>query len=388
MESKKKLDGRVLLVDNDGDVLRDYQKLLASLVSIVETATDGTEAVERIRNASFDVIVSNIAMPRMGGLDFLRAVREHDLDVPVVLITGQPGLETAIEAVEYGAFRYLIKPVLPETLEDTLRQAMAMHRMARLKREALEVVGAEGKWLGDRAALEARFEKALQLLWVAFQPIVRYSERQVFGYEALIRSEEPTLAQPGDLFDSAERLGRVHELGRAIRNRIAQAASKMPDDVTLFVNIHTAELNDFELYSPKTLLSSMARRVALEITERFSMDAVKGLGTKVAKLRKMGFRIAVDNFGAGYAGLATFTQLEPDFVKLDPSLVRGIDLSSRKQSIVRAMLHLCGGELQMMVIGKGIETTKERDAMIAEGADLLQGVLFARPDRRFLTPTW
>jgi EAL domain-containing protein (putative c-di-GMP-specific phosphodiesterase class I) len=126
----------------------------------------------------------------------------------------------------------------------------------------------------------------------------------------------------------------------------------------------------------------------LEITERSSLERVDGLGARLGKLRKLGFQIAVDDLGAGYAGLSSFSQLEPEVVKLDMSLVRGIAASSRKRSVVRAMMELAGRDLGMLVICEGIETTDERDTLATLGADLLQGFLFAKPSREFVKPTW
>jgi EAL domain-containing protein (putative c-di-GMP-specific phosphodiesterase class I) len=115
---------------------------------------------------------------------------------------------------------------------------------------------------------------------------------------------------------------------------------------------------------------------------------VQGLAAKVETLRKLGYRIAVDDLGAGYAGLASFSQLEPEFVKLDMSLVRGVDASTRKQSIIRAMTTLCSRDLSIQVVSEGVETAGERDALVLEGGDLLQGYLFAKPARGFPVPRW
>jgi EAL domain-containing protein (putative c-di-GMP-specific phosphodiesterase class I)/ActR/RegA family two-component response regulator len=379
---------RVLLVDDDPSVRRDYARALRKSGWQVDTAQDGREAIALLGGPLYGVIVSDISMPGISGLEFLRAVRQRDLDVPVVLMTGSPGLDSAVEAVEYGAFRYLIKPIALGALTDAVTSAMQLFRLARLKREALAAIGAEGKTLGDPLALVTRFESALGLIRMEFQPIVNWPERRVFGYEALLRSAEPALTAPADLLDAAERLGRVHDLGRAVRREVARAASLAPHDVALFVNLHGLDLDDDDLYSPGAPLATCAGRVVLEITERWPLDAVKGLGRRVSRLRDLGFRIALDDLGAGYAGLNTFTQLEPDFVKLDRALVSGLDGSSRKRSVVRSMLRLCGEELGIQVVGEGVETIDERDALGVDGCSLLQGYLFARPGRQFPPPTW
>jgi EAL domain-containing protein (putative c-di-GMP-specific phosphodiesterase class I) len=377
---------RILLLDDDPDIRRDYARVLRSLGEVV-TSSDGHEAIEQILSGPVDVILSDITMPRMTGLEFLRNVRQHDADVPVILMTGAPELAGAMEAVEHGAFRYLVKPVAIDELRETVRRAMRLGEVARLKREALAIINVEGRSLGDRATLEARYASGLARLWTAYQPIVCFSDKTVFAYEALVRSDELLLQTPSDLLDAAERLGRMNDLGRAVR-RSAAAVSNARPDLTLFVNLHPQDLEDPELFASEGALTAMAPRIVLEITERASIEGVRGVTKKVARLKALGFRIAVDDLGAGYAGLNSFVHLEPDFVKLDMALVRGVDQSQRKQRVIHALLHLCRDELGMKVICEGIETKAERDTLIELGADLLQGYFFARPAPAFPEPTW
>jgi EAL domain-containing protein (putative c-di-GMP-specific phosphodiesterase class I) len=379
---------RVLLVDDDPGIRKTYARLLGGLGFTVDTAADGQEAAHRMATGSFDVIVSDLQMPKIGGLQFLRTVRQRDLDVPVVLMTGEPDLQTAVAAVEQGAFRYLTKPVDLEQLAEVLRRAASMHRLAKLKREALEVAGIEGMQLGDRASLEARFNNALDRLWMAYQPIVHWPDRTAFSYEALVRSDEPSLASPMELLDAAERLGRLHDLGRRLRGLVARAAPEAPKGALLFVNLHPLDLGDAELLAPASALAAIAPRVVLEITERASLDGLSDLAATIAKLRRLGFRIAIDDLGAGYAGLSSFSRLEPEFVKLDISLVCGVDSDPRKRSLARAMIQLCVKELGIQVIGEGVETAAERDVLATDGCKLMQGFLFAKPSRGFAAPRW
>jgi EAL domain-containing protein (putative c-di-GMP-specific phosphodiesterase class I) len=317
-------------------------------------------------------------MPGMNGLALLRSVRQHDLDVPVILMTGGPAIESAVEAMEYGALLYLIKPIEAQQLEDVVTRAVRLHQMARIKREALELFQLDNKALGDRAGLEARFENALATMWVAYQPIVSWAGQTVFAYEALVRNKEMTLRSPPDLFEAADRLGRVQELGRAIRDRVAGAAADLPVGELLFVNVHAMELDDDLLFSPDALLSQYAARVVLEITERAPIEKIRDVTSRVAKLRALGYRIAVDDLGAGYAGLASFAHLEPEVVKVDMSLIRGLDRSPMKQKLLSSIVSLCR-ELGIQMIAEGIETEAEREMLISLGGDLCQGYLFARP---------
>ena len=122
-------------------------------------------------------------------------------------------------------------------------------------------------------------------LWIAFQPIVSWEERRVVGYEALLRSEEPTLQNPSELLATAERLGRLHELGRAIRGRVASEAVGAPRGVQIFVNLHAADLNDDQLYVAGSAFANIAERVVLEITERASRGVVRARHARRGQLR-------------------------------------------------------------------------------------------------------
>src|SRR5262249_48906179 len=160
---------------------RGFGRILTSAGFTVTLAHDGKEAALAARASSFDAILSDIAMPGMNGIALLRSVREYDLDVPVILITGGPAIESAVEAMEYGALLYLIKPIEAQHLEEAITRAVRLHQMARIKREALELFHLDNKALGDRASLETRFENALATLWVAYQPIVSWSAQHVFA---------------------------------------------------------------------------------------------------------------------------------------------------------------------------------------------------------------
>ena len=104
-------------------------------------------------------------------------------------------------------------------------------------------------------------------------------------------------------------------------------------------------------------------------------------------LRRLGYRIAVDDLGAGYAALGALAMLEPDVVKLDMSLVRDLDRHPTKRRVVGAIATLCR-ELGSKVVAEGVETAIERKVLVELGIDLLQGYLFAKPARGFPQPTW
>jgi EAL domain-containing protein (putative c-di-GMP-specific phosphodiesterase class I)/ActR/RegA family two-component response regulator len=378
---------RVLVVDDDAPLLRAHARALTGKGYRVETAQDGAAALLAIESTSFDVILSDIDMPGMNGIQFLERVRSSDLDVPVILITGSPSVETAVRAIEQGALRYLLKPVSLDVLIKEVGAAVRLHWLAKAKRQALDLGGGIDRFVGDRAGLAASFDRALESLHIAYQPIVSWETKTVYAYEALLRSREPSLPHPGAVLDAAERLGRVHELGRLIRAMAISPPQPLPAGALLFLNLHPSDLLDDELFRPDGLLAAVAARVVLEITERAALEGIRDIRTRVATLRKLGFRIAIDDLGAGYAGLTSFTLLDPDVVKLDMALVRDVHREPKKQKVVKTMITMCK-ELGIVVTAEGIEVPEERNELAEAGCDLMQGYLFAKPGDAFPVPVF
>jgi len=370
--------GHVLIVEDDRNLLELYTEILLEEGYEVAAALDGLGALRALEGDVFDLVLTDVMMPGGTGVDILRAVRERDLDVPVVLVTGHPTVETAVQALEMGALHYLVKPVATDELVRSVDHAVRLRKLASVKREALRYLGHSERRAGDRSGMEVVFNRALGSLHMAYQPIVRTSNGSVFGWEALLRTGEPSVAKPLDFLEMAERLGRTRELGRQIRESVAKTAHRKRG-VMFFVNLHPDDLLDEALYDPEAPLSVLAPEIVLEITERSPFDSVPDVRDRVRRLRSLGFRLAVDDLGSGYAGLTSFASLEPDFVKLDRGLIHGIDTQSVQRRLVGSIVGV-SRELGITVIAEGIETAGERNVVADVGCDLMQGYLFRRPE--------
>jgi len=371
----------VLVVDDDEKVLHVLQRTLSASGMRVRAVASGAAALAELAEHRFDVVVSDIQMPGMNGLKLLRAVREYDLDLPVVLMTGNPDLKTATSAVEYGAFQYLIKPVENERLRAVVERALNVGRVARLKRACALEFGSGSFYVGDRAGIEAKLNRALRSLWMAYQPMVKADDSTLFAHEALLRCDEPVLPHPRAVLRAAEKMRRVHDVGRAVRELVAEHLDGSPGASSLlFVNLHPEDLMDPALYLPGASLTRHASRVVLELTDRASLEEVSGVAERLERLRALGFRIAIDDLGTGQGDPLTFTQLEPEFVKLDISVIRGIDRDPGKRKIVQSMIRVCHN-MRMTMVAEGVESAAERDILIADGCDYLQGYFFGRPER-------
>ncbi|HYQ04378.1 MAG TPA: EAL domain-containing protein [Polyangiaceae bacterium] len=372
-------ESKILLVDDDEKVLGMYQRALEGLGMRVSVAPDGPRALELLTSQRFDAVVSDIVMPGMNGLKLLHGVREHDLDLPVILVTGNPDLKTATLAVEYGVFQYLIKPVAVERLRLVVTRAVDVGRLARLKRQCAQEFGSGSFYIGDRAGVDAKLDRALRSLWMAYQPVVGVADGSVYGYEALLRSDEPQLLLPRAVLKAAEKVRRIQDVGRAVRAAVASDIDSMPHaSAFAFLNIHPEDLLDPALYLPSAPLTRVAQRVVLELTDRASLDAVSDARERVERLRALGFRIAIDDLGAGQGDSGTFGQLEPEFVKIDLSVIRGVDKDAEKRRMVQELTRLCH-HMGKAVIAEGVENAGEREVLVEVGVDYLQGFLLGVP---------
>jgi EAL domain-containing protein (putative c-di-GMP-specific phosphodiesterase class I)/CheY-like chemotaxis protein len=365
---------KVLVVDDEPAIRRVLSDFLKMEGFAVDTAGDGEAAVARLAAEQYDVVISDLKMPKLGGLELLGEVAQLNPDALTIVMTGFGTVDTAIHAMKAGAYDYILKPFKVDVVLATIVQGLA-----RKRKEAEQSYSPFAPSRATRA-LKSSFRRAVDTLWLAFQPILTRDGREVYGHEVLLRSDEPNLTDPVQVLEAAELLGSLDELGRVIRERAVEAFVQLPSEGLMFVNLHPKDLADPALFLATEPLSSIAQRVVLEITERSSLDKLDKVAERVAALRRMGFRIAIDDLGAGYAGLTTLAQLEPEIVKLDMSLVRDLHTNHTKRKVVRSMTQLAR-EIGALVVAEGVETEEELEAVVDLGCDFVQGFYFARPER-------
>src|SRR5262249_35008623 len=138
----------------------------------VVAVADGPTAAARVNSERFDVVLSDVHLQGMNGIALLRLVRSADLDVPVILMTGLPDVDSAIEAMDLGALTYLKKPFDLNALDTALSRATKLAALARAKRDAIAAGLGGFAASNEHAALTTSFDRALDSMWIAFQPIV------------------------------------------------------------------------------------------------------------------------------------------------------------------------------------------------------------------------
>lgn len=369
---------KVLLVDDEQLVTRAIQTALHKEPFQFTRAQSGAEALEILAREPFDVVVSDERMPHMAGSELLAVVKERHPGVVRIILSGHANLEAAVRAIN-GAeiYRFLMKPCPPQELALTIREALSV-RDSKLEFEAWRR-SHEG---AGRELIARQFDAALGHVWMAYQPIVRAADRGLYGYEALLRCDSPEWNSPKKLLDAAGLLGRSMELARCTRAHVARDLPRAPESADVFVNVDPSDMSDESLWDGRDPLTPHARRVVVEVTERESLDGRGSLESSVEHLRASGFRVAVDDVGAGYAGLSSLALVIPDVAKFDMELVRDIDASATKRTIVGSMIEMCRS-LGVMTLAEGVETEAEFATVVELGCDLVQGYWISPPRRGF-----
>ena len=217
-----------------------------------------------------------------------------------------------------------------------------------------------------------------------FQPIISLSERRILGYEALTRgpSNSP-LHSPVPLFAVARQNARLSELEVVSRQSACRRFSELQLPGMLFLNISPETLLEPEHQPGRTLqllqtYGIAPSQVVIELTEQAPIEDFSLLHTALHHYRSMGFSIALDDLGAGYSSLRLWSELRPDYVKIDRHFIDGIHLDPVKREFVGSILKMASAS-RAQVIAEGIELPEELAVLADMGVDLLQGYLFSRP---------
>ncbi|MFC4700951.1 putative bifunctional diguanylate cyclase/phosphodiesterase [Glaciecola siphonariae] len=225
-------------------------------------------------------------------------------------------------------------------------------------------------------------------LSVVFQPVVSANTREVIKLEALCRWHHPDLGHIPppifiDVIEESENMNTLFEwiVGNVL-NELEYLDSVGLDNVIISVNLSPSQLvNDTAL----SILSSMckergieASRIELELTETSLITSFEQAKTWIEQATGNGFKIAIDDFGAGYSSLSYLTAFPYDTVKLDRSLLNNIDIDKRQQRIVGSLTQMLHG-LSVPIVAEGAETEEHFEQLRILGCDYIQGYLISRP---------
>lgn len=237
------------------------------------------------------------------------------------------------------------------------------------------------EFFGDPETWRPRIERVLSGhdLTMVVQPLVDLQHGELVGYEALARFDAQSSGSPVMWFTMAEQLG----LGATLEARALEVAlgkrADLPRQSFLAVNVNPAHLTTAPVQEVLGRAGDL-ERVVIELTEHSSMERPEELHEAIRALRQAGASVALDDAGAGYAGLSTLLRISPDFVKLDRDLIAGIDRDEVKVALVKVM-RAFADHIDAWLMAEGISSPGELDTLVRLGVPLGQGFLLGRPQK-------
>ena len=214
----------------------------------------------------------------------------------------------------------------------------------------------------------------------AYQPIVDVRSRTIYAHEALVRG--PNGEGAFTVLDQVNDNNR-YRFDQACRVKAIKGASQLGMTENLSINFLPNAIYKPELCIRTTLAAANAHgfplgRIIFEVTEGERVEDGPWFAEILREYKRCGFKTAIDDFGAGYAGLSLLADFQPDLIKLDMGLIRNLDTDCNRRTIVGNLVRMCE-DMHIQVIAEGVETTGERDALRDAGIHLMQSYWFARP---------
>ena len=375
-------DMSVLVVDDNATNIA----LLAALLGDeglcrIATQTDPRRVAGMLPHVDPDLVLLDLHMPHLDGLAVLAQINTFAAGtyLPVLILTADVNHEARDRALADGARDFLTKPF--DGTEATLRIANLLETRqlySSLRRSTRAVPGGDA---GDPDARQATRRSVQRLLseggiLSALQPVVALDTLAVVGHEALSRFPLPHSRGPAGWFSDAFEVGLGVELEwLAATQALAYLEGAAPDEF-LAVNMSPAsvlQLRDRDVCPPERRAS-----VVIELTEHAPIEDYRAVHRALEPMRRAGARIAADDLGAGYAGFRHLLALEPDIIKLDISLISGVERNAGQRALTRAMVAFAA-DVGATVLAEGVETAAELEALRELGVVWAQGFYLGRP---------
>jgi EAL domain-containing protein (putative c-di-GMP-specific phosphodiesterase class I)/AmiR/NasT family two-component response regulator len=377
---------RVLIVEDDPAVRRAIAALIEGepAFELVGAAADGRAGAELAEEHQPDVALVDIRMPH-GGPDAVRAIARCSPRTKVLVLSASGDRATVLRLLEAGAVGYLVKGASISSIIESIKGAAA--GQGSLSGEVAGDVIAElaGQLTTRRRAAErlsrqqARIRRAIEdesVLTMVFQPICNLSDRRPVGFEALARFRGPPKRGPEQWFAEATAVSLGRELELVAIRRALATLHDLPTTRYLSVNASPATLLSRGLR--KALSEVDAARIVLELTEHAPIKSYQRLNAALERLRSIGVRLAIDDAGAGFASLRHILQLNPDFIKLDRTLINRIDGDRSQQALAGGLISFATG-IGAAIVAEGIERAEDLQALVGLGVEYGQGYLLAKP---------
>lgn len=389
---------RIAVVDDEHPNVRLMTQILRSAgYTHVAGYTDPELALARLTTDSTDLVLLDLHMPAVDGLEFLarlRAAADPTDFVPVIMLTGDLTRDALRRSLEAGANEFVTKPMATGEVLLRVRNLLSIrfsHQELRHHNAALAAeLSARDRLDALQAANREHTREVIERIVarggpaMLFQPIVALATGEVVGVEALARFGTEPRRGPDQWFADAALVGLSVELElSAIDATLAQLPELDPGYlVAVNVSADTMLTDPFRELTARLPLE----RMSFEVTEHEPVADYDALLRVTRELRARGSRLAVDDAGSGYASLRHILRLEPDVIKLDITLTRGIDRDPVQRALA-ASLATFAADVGAAITAEGIETASELAALRELGIDYGQGFYLARPAQAGARPT-
>lgn len=376
---------RVLVADDDPSIRKLLERLIAREqdFELVATATSADETIEAARNYRPDIVLMDVRMPSGGGPRAAREIRRLAPDIRIVAFSGYDDRDSVMQMVEAGASGYVVKGASLVEVSEALRQSME-GRAPLSGGPAAQVVQELSSLLANRKSADSRLRAQRQRveeaigggLVTVYQPIFDLRSGTAVGVEALARFPTAPEVSPEVWFSDAAEVGLLLDLELSAARRALDDIRRLPPEAFMSLNMspETALSPRFEEIVAAVPLS----RIVIEITEHAAVADYDALAEALRKRRAEGARLAIDDTGAGFASLHHILRLEPELIKLDISLIRGIDVDRYRRALASALISFAS-EIGAAIVAEGIETEDELGTLRELGVDFGQGFYLARP---------
>jgi EAL domain-containing protein (putative c-di-GMP-specific phosphodiesterase class I)/DNA-binding NarL/FixJ family response regulator len=376
---------RVMVADDEEGV-RDMLGVLFSTEPDLEmtgAAADAEEAIDMATRLGPDVALLDVRMPGGGGVRAAREIVRRCPDTKVIALSASEDLASVLELLQAGARSFVSKSDPVEELLWAIRRAVEEDAAAP-DASPLPVVSAIAEHLDHRRPAHRRRlqrERIERILGergytMVYQPIVDLETSEVVGIEALARFLAFPHRAPDAWIAEADAVGLLAEVELALARAALDDLDRIPPNAYLAVNV-----------SPETAASDALRelideawadRIVLEMTEHLPVEDYDATRVALKRLREQGVRIAVDDAGAGFASLRHVVRLSPDFIKLDVTLTKQIDIDPVRQALA-VSLSSFAEQVGAVVIAEGVESVTDLDALRQAGVRYAQGFLLGEP---------
>jgi len=364
----------ILIVDDEPAITQLLTILLSSHGYITKVAVTGKQALEYI-TPNIDLVLLDMFLPDSEGMKICQQIKSNaqTKDIPIIIISGRQNKADKIESLYLGAEDYLCKPFEPEELFARMDVILRRHDVRPNDHHQHE----------QETITELRRIIDEENVNVCFQPIYFLKPMTLLGLEMLSRPQTKTpMLNPEVFFKAALKYGVYYEVEMiGWRKGIKMAAELFDGRQKLFLNCDPYLVESDKSKTVKQTFDGLGmscNEIFLEITERSAVIAFDVFYQRIKEYRHDGFKIAVDDLGAGYSSLESIIEIRPEAVKLDKRIVNGVSTDPYKNSIVKLFVAFCR-ENSIICVAEGIETKQDFDALIDLGVDAGQGYYLCRP---------